>query len=245
MTKDGRPSRLCDIRYFAGDLHKYLDDHEVSAFGRRIAWWLNGEDISLGSYTALYIFFSPSIAEGAIHVSDYGGDWWQRYTHVGVPRTFPKVFDAKEIATSGTIAALKAIRPDKSELIENAVQTIVDNGEGTRFLIKLKERKDYRIEIAISIGVWPESSYFHVSLIDQATGEFLDAPAVPLEFYDHGFDLAGPVSILKNEVQIKAHPSFTAGLTAKNYKWPLLLPISEFKKLEQRPTISNLVKRNG
>lgn len=243
MTKDGRPSRINDIRYFAGDIHKYFDDHEVIAFGRRLAWWLNGEGLTLGSYTALYIFFSPTITEGAVHVTDYGGDWWQRYTHVGVPRKFPNVPKAKEIAIDGTIAALKAIRPEKAGLIDQAAKVIKTNSDQTRFLIKTKERKDYRIDIAISIGVWRDPSYFHVSLTDQDTGKFLDAPAIPILFPDHGFELAGSVSIVKGVVQLKAHPSFTANLTAGQYEWPPHLPVSAFSKLEEKPLYSKLVIR--
>ncbi len=245
MTKDGRPSLMNDIRYFASDIHKYLDDHDVTAFGRRLAWWLNGEELSLGSYTALYIYFSPTITNGAIHVTDYGGDWWQRYTYVGVPGDFPNVQNAKEIAIDGTIAALKAIRPDKVTVIDQAAEVVKTNSDQTRFLIKTKERKDYRIDIAISIGVWRNPSYFHVSLTDKETGEFLDAPAIPILFPDHGFDLAGSVSLIERVVHVKAHPSFTANRTAAQYEWPPSLPVSTFTKVEEKPVYSKLVRRRG
>src|ERR1700734_3722569 len=90
MTKDGRPSRINDIRYFYGDKHTYLKGHEdVVAFGRRIAWYLNGEEYSLGLHTASYICLTPSLPTNAIEVTNEGGDWWQRNTYVGIPKELP------------------------------------------------------------------------------------------------------------------------------------------------------------
>src|SRR5262245_46674294 len=119
MTKDGRPSRITDIRYFHGDRHAYLKGHEDAvAFGRRIAWFLNGEGFSLGAYPQLYLLLTPTLDVGAIEVTDCGGEWWQRYTHVGVPCDFSSRADTAELVRQGTVAALKAIRPDLISLIE-------------------------------------------------------------------------------------------------------------------------------
>jgi hypothetical protein len=80
MTKDGRPSRINDIRYFHGHKHKYLEGlRDAEAFGRRLAWLLNGEGFSLGAYHSLYIFLTPSLEPGVIQITDDGGDWWQCY----------------------------------------------------------------------------------------------------------------------------------------------------------------------
>ena len=54
--KDGRPSRLFDIRYFSPDRNSYLKGKEnVTAYGRRMAWYLNAEELSLGAYHSLYL----------------------------------------------------------------------------------------------------------------------------------------------------------------------------------------------
>jgi hypothetical protein len=54
MTKDGRPSRINDIRLFAGERYMtspYLQGQEEAvAYARRMAWLLNGEEFSLGAF---------------------------------------------------------------------------------------------------------------------------------------------------------------------------------------------------
>src|SRR5262245_40571633 len=101
MTKDGRPSLLNDIRHFYGTNSResrYLEGHEDAvAFGRRLAWLLNGERVSLGAYSALYLLFTPSLEPGATSVTDEGGEWWQRYTHIGVPREFLQMPEASRL----------------------------------------------------------------------------------------------------------------------------------------------------
>jgi hypothetical protein len=56
MTKDGRPSLLNDIRHFYGINRResrYLEGHEDAvAFGRCLAWFLNGERVSRAQLTA-------------------------------------------------------------------------------------------------------------------------------------------------------------------------------------------------
>jgi hypothetical protein len=67
-----------------------------------MAWFLNGERVSLGAYPALYLLFTPSLEPGAITVTDEGGDWWQRYTYVGVPSQFPDIpKNASELVVRG------------------------------------------------------------------------------------------------------------------------------------------------
>ena len=91
MTKDGRPSRITDIRYFHGDRHNYLRGHDDAvAFGRRIAWFLNGEGFSLGAYPQLYLLLTPTLVAGTVEVTDYGGDWWQRYTCQSTSKIDPR-----------------------------------------------------------------------------------------------------------------------------------------------------------
>src|SRR6516164_2696803 len=111
--KDGRPSRIRDIRYFHGLAYRYLEGHhDAVAFGRRLGWLLNGESLSLGAYHSLYILFTPSLELGLVEITDEGADWWHRFVRVGVPPDFPNAGHASEVVVRGTVAALKAIRPE-------------------------------------------------------------------------------------------------------------------------------------
>ncbi len=249
MTKDGRPSRITDIRYFFGHPHAnvYLEGQEEAvAFGRRLAWFLNGEGLSLGPYPALYLLFTPSLEPGSVQVTDYGGDWWQRYTHVGVSSDFPKVGNAQECVMAGTVAALLAIRPDQSDLIRNADQRVRQTGAQLRFLLKRKETKKQIVEVSFSIGVWPSyPSQLFVSRTDKLTGAYLEAEPVTLRFYDEAFDLAGGIKITDAVTTVEPNASVRARLMAAEHRGPLAIDAAAFAAKPSRPPMSQMVRRRG
>jgi hypothetical protein len=243
MTKDGRPSRINDVRYFHGDIHKYLEGHnDAIAFGRRLAWLLNGEGFSLGAYPSLHIFLTPSLNPGVVQVTDYGGDWWQRYTHVGVSRDFPNTSDAAELVMSGTVAALKAIRPDLATMIEAAERMVRMHGDDLRFLLKTRQTKRFTIDVSFTIAVWPQPSLFFVSLTDLSSGTFLEASPIPLRFYAEAFDLAGAIRVPDAAALISPNQSLGASLTSSHHGGPLVIPISEFVP-RAPPALSKLTQR--
>jgi hypothetical protein len=245
MTKDGRPSRIRDIRYFHGDIHKYLKDHEDAvAFGRRLAWLLNGEGFSLGAYHSLYIFLTPSLATGQTQITDYGGDWWQRYTHAGVPPDFPDREDVSEVVARATVAALKAIRPDFTTMVDGAQQMVRAHGENFRFLLKTRHTTRFTIDVSFNIAVWPEPSLLFVSLTDRSSGAYLEASPIPMQFYAQAFDLVGNIKIDAVSAAILPGQSVSARLTSGFCGGVIVKPISEFLPAV-RPVQSKLVSRRG
>jgi hypothetical protein len=247
MTKDGRPSRLNDIRYFHGETRHsdYLKGHEDAvAFGRRLAWYLNGEGVSLGAYTALYILLTPSLSPGSIHITDDLGEWWHRYTYLGVPLDFPNVPDSSAIVMDCTVAALKAIRPDLAGIIEDAQRIVREQGDNLRFLLKTRQMKDYIIDVSCTISIWPQPSLLFVSLTDRSNGAFLEAPPIPVQFYAQVFDLAGAIRVTKTATELLPNQSFSAKLTSASHGGPSVKSLSEFRP-RARPVFSKLVKRRG
>lgn len=178
MTKDGRPSRLSDIRLFAGVTHQYLDGFsDVVAFAQRLAWFLNSENFSIGAHTHMYVFFSRSTPIGKTSVSIEGGDWWFKYTHVGAPRELTRTPETVRLLEEGVVAALKANRPDQAGLIDEAVAQVRTHGGGLRFLLKVKELRVFRFEAAVTIGDWKvEPTRLHVLRTDKQTGALADGP---------------------------------------------------------------------
>lgn len=195
MTKDGRLSLVNDIRLFVGDCSKqssYLQGQEEAvAFARRIGWYLNGEKFSLGVFPALYLLFTPAIEVGSVQVMDDRGEWWHRYTHIGVAPDFPNVPDALEIVMRGLVAALLAMRPDQAEAIKRADAIVREHGEELRFLLKRRETKKLIVEITFNIRAWPQPSYLFISRTEKATGVYSEAEPIPLGTYLEGFDLVG------------------------------------------------------
>jgi hypothetical protein len=248
MTKDGRPSLLFDIRHFVGIDRRaslYLKGCEDAvAFGRRMAWFLNGEGVSLGAYSALYLLFTPSIARGDIQVTDEGGDWWQRYTYVGVLPEFPQMDGASEVIMRGTIGALKAIRPDLGKTIDIAADIVAAQRENLRFLLKSRETKRFVIEISSTIAEWPQPSHFFVSLTDRVTGEYFEAPPISLSVYLDALALAGTVKLDTKRVQLVPNTSIFAKLTAARHEHQLSTPIDGFIQ-RARPVFSKRVRRRG
>jgi hypothetical protein len=245
MTKDGRPSRIRDIRYFHGDIHRYLKGHEEAvAFGRRLAWLLNGEGFSLGAYHSLYIFLTPTLATGQTQITDCGGDWWQRYIHAGVPPDFLDTEDASEVVMCATVAALKAVRPDLMAMVDGAWKMVRAHGDNLRFLLKTRQTKRFTVDISFNIVVWPEPSLLFVSLTDRSTGAYFEAPPTPMQFYAHAFDLVGEVKIAAGSAAISPGRSVSARLTSGLHGGPIVRPVSEFLPAVQ-PVLSKLVSRRG
>ncbi|MCW5716145.1 MAG: hypothetical protein KIT43_16650 [Bauldia sp.] len=231
MTKDGRPSRINDLRYFFGpEEHSgYLTGcEEAVAYGRRMAMFLNGEGFSMGPYPALYLLLNPSMDPGEVVVTDYGGDWWQRYTHVAVPADLPGLSNATEIVMDATVAALRAIRPDLDVVVKAADRVVREHGKSLRFLMRTQTTKRYLIEKSFSIGVWERvlrpqlaqhPSYIFTSLTDLSTGEFLDGPAQPHPF-DHysAFMFNKPVRVSEIEARLSSFVSRERPPTSKLVK---------------------------
>ncbi len=239
--KDGRPSRIFDIRYFGPDRNRYLEKEDVTAYGRRMAWFLNGEELSLGSYDSLYLCFTPSIELGAVRVTDEGGDWWQCYTYVGVSHDFPNNSGATEIARRGTVAALKSIRPNACELIDRADKAVGQHGEDLRFLIRSKPYKQYILKVASTIAAHPNPSLLYVSVTDRESGAFIEVAPIPVGFYADAFSDAASIGIRDIEVDVSSNGELSAQWSEKlRHGWP-----SVVKDAHQvvEPFYSKLVKR--
>ena len=245
MTKDGRPSRINDIRYFFRDRYSYLEGHhDAVAHGRRLAWFLNGEGFSLGSYTALYLLFTPTLSPGEVRVTDDGGDWWQRYTHVGVPQHFPEGGDTSDIVKQGTVAALTAIRPDLAAAINRADEIVRMGGEELFFPLKAHKTRKHVLEVSFNIAPWPRPSQLLVGLTLAGDGRYLEAEPVPIQIYSDAFDLCGQVRLLQTQARVLPNESVSAGLTSVRHGGALTFSIFDFKPARRR-VYSKQVKRRG
>ena len=196
--KNGKPSLIFDIRYFSGYRHSYLDDHSVTAYGRRLAWYLNSQGISLGAYHSLYVHFTSATPTGEIEIDPYeGGDelWWLRYAKVGVVRGFPNVDNANEIAMRGTVAALEILLPNADPIIEQADSIVRQHAGDLRFLVRELAYKRYTLKIATTIAVHPEPSHLYVTLVENATGAHGETPGLPIGFYANAFDEGRSISL--------------------------------------------------
>lgn len=219
MTKDGRPSLINDIRLFAGNRYSYLKGQEEAvAYGRRIAWYLNGAGFSLGSFPALYVHFTPSIEVGSVQISDLHAEWWHRFVDIGLTKEFPNTPDSFEIAMCGVVASLLAIQPEHAETIHEADVIVREQGEGLRFLLKRSETKKMITELSFNIRAWPEPSQLFISHTDKATGAYNEADPIDLGWYMEAFDLVSGVR----------------GRDAVN-----------LKEKADRPMLSSIVKRRG
>jgi len=244
MTKDGRPSRINDIRLFVGERpgHRYVKGQdEAVAFGRRIAYVLNGEAFSLGAYPALYVLFTPSLEPGEVRVTDFGGDWWQRYTDVGVAHSFLDDPDAHKIITNGIVAALKAVRPDLEKVIDESATMVRNYGDELRLLVRVRETKHHVVEVSFGLSPHPKPSQLFVSLTDRSTGEYFEAAPVPLRLYEQAFALSSSIRVSAGKVELSPGKSIFAKLSSMLHGGPIGSELSEFRP-RPRPQFSKLIK---
>ncbi len=175
-------------------------------------------------------------------MTDEGGDWWQRYTLVGVSPDFPDADGADEIIMSGTVDALLKIVPEQAALIRDSGRLVRAHGPDMRFLLKRKETKQRTIDVAFSIAAWPKPSQLHVSITDNISGAYSEAPAKAMSFYTDGFDLVGSIVATETAITISPKKSFTARMASEKRGGPLALPMTMFVPASLPPT-SKLVSR--
>lgn len=201
--KNGKPSLIFDIRYFSGDKNSYLHDHLLTAYGRRLAWHLNSQGVSLGAYHSLYVHFTSATPTGNVEIAPYkGGDelWWLRYVHVGVARDFPNIDNAHKIAERMTVTALCFLLPTADAMIEQADSIVRQLAGDLRFLIREMAYKRYTLKIATTIAVHAEPSHLYVTVVENATGAHAETPGLPIGFYTNAFDEARSISLMDFDI---------------------------------------------
>jgi hypothetical protein len=204
---------------------------------------LNGEGVSLGAYTSLYLLFTPSLRPGEIRVTDDGGEWWQRYTYVGVAPDFLDRPDASDIAIRETVSAIKAIRSDLVDVIDEADRIVSVHSHDIRFLIKTRETARFTVEVSFTVPVWPELSFLFLSLTEKESGEYREAPPMALDFYQSAFGLAGTIKVTRLDATLSPKGSLSAQLTS-SWHGPFRQSLVEFVPRE-RPVMSKLIKPRG
>jgi len=243
MTRDGRPSRIKDIRLFHRADQGWDGAHEATAFARRLAWWLNGEGFGIGHDPALYVTFDSGLAPGVV-VADpptfTPDDWWFREASVGVPDDFPGD-DAVGTAEFGVVACLKALKPDDTELIDRAAQIVRVAGSECRFLLKATETSRDVVEVSTTVGTWPQPSLLYVGLTEKSTGSYRQAPPAELAFYDDGVLLASKVRIARRKVDLLPRTSVPARIVAASHARELSWHVDDFVDAE-RPLMSSVLK---
>lgn len=180
-----------------------------------------------------------------MQLRDDGGDWWQRYTNIGVPNDFLTMANASELVMRGTVAALKAIRPDLTSVIDDADGTVRSHSANLRFLIKSKQTRRFFVEISSTISDWPQPSHLFVALTDRSDGAYFEAAPVPLQFYSDAFDLAGQIKVSDASIKIVSHQSLGAQLTAQRHCGDFEMQVPEFLPKAAKPIMSKIIRRRA
>jgi len=237
LTKSGRPSLLRDIRYFGPDREYLADAEEVTAFGRRLALYLQANGFSVGNWTQLYVMPVPSAVHEEVKTETWMGagdlDWWLRFARVPVPENFPllRSVDRAAVLTDATEKALCFFRPDMTSDIAKASQYVQENGNELRFLIKRTTFKQLRLDVSVGINAYPNPSVLEVlRTVDNSVYQIASAQ---LHVLDDAWDLVGGVTEKAGEVVVSPRKSFTAQLASDRYGGPLRFPLAAFRTVSQ------------
>jgi len=188
IMKNGKPSLLYDIRYFLNDQKAYLRHPAAVAYGRRMAWLLNSESISLGAFNSLYVNLSRSLSDGEISISNRGTDWWYLSIDVGVASFSESSTDALESVQEATVAALLEVCPEARDLIIWADKTARKHAEDIRFLVKSNNFKRYVFNVATTIPDNLDNTNLFVSVLDKQTGNEVELRPLAFGTYMLAFD---------------------------------------------------------
>ena len=237
MSKNGRPSLLRDIRYFGPDRAYLADAEEVTAFGRRLALYLQANGFSVGTWTHLYVMAMPSAAHEEIKIETWMGagdlDWWLRFARVSVPEKFLDMGTVEKngVLVDATEKALCFLRPDMAEEIIEASKFVQEKANELRFLIKSTTSKRVKLDVSVGVNAHPLTSVLEVlRTVDNSVYQVVCAP---LHFYGDAWDLVGGVTEQAGEVVVTPRKSFTAQLASERYGGPLRFPLAAFRTIRQ------------
>lgn len=193
--KNGGPSLLFDVRYFERDTSRALKSSEVVAYGRRIAWYLNGEGVSLGAFHTLHVIFVSDAPDGAVEVASGTQEWWFQSVKVGVPSSGGCTEILLEAVRKGTVAVLKALAPDAAELIDDADALVFEHGPSLRILVRTKIYKAVTLDVATTIPTYVADAKLIASVRDNTSDRRVELPSLPHGIYLQAFSEATAIRL--------------------------------------------------
>lgn len=238
----GTEKRIKDIRYFEsahvpGPGHPLPSNGELldiprqaHRLGQRIACVLESEGFSVGAYDHVYIALTPAVAEGQIHITNFGFEPWHRYVAYG---TLPKFKNLPEeaklhVIQTATFAILKALKPDGADVVERAEHRLAETGARTRVLRATKETKAYSFAVWFDVPPLHEKAHLYLTALDKSSGRVLEAPPLPIADFEHAFPLVSTITFSNGMVNLNPRKSFRASFSTGAYGVPIRVPLAQF-----------------
>jgi hypothetical protein len=221
--------RISDIRYFEsaglvdqGAYHYYTGTlyhvpPELPPWASRVAYLCRQRGVTIGHPHALYLCFTPVLADGYIRPIDYRPEIWQRYVLYGMPLTFNKL-DAPSRAKRvrmATAETLKAIAPNFAGAVDEAVRLADAGGEDLVITLKVKKTKKYHVEIGRTIPDHPKPSEVWLTIEELATGRRGRCKLIETAAEWEGAFLVGRITFAASELIVRPFASHRAKWYAK------------------------------
>lgn len=181
--KDGRPSRLSDIRYFGLKKSRERLELMLRVYGRRLAWWLNGEDFSIGASPVLDLHFARLTQDRTPEQLVDGPLWWAKRYDLAGHDLSPDDQAAIVQLRQRTVWALQRIVPDAADLVLEADRIVAEEGGFIRFLVRSKRFKHATLDVATTISDIPQDDVLVASLREDAGGERVELPPFATGIY--------------------------------------------------------------
>lgn len=228
-SPSNRPMRISDIRYFEseglvdqGAYHYYTGKlyrvpPELPPWALRVADLCRQQGVSIGHPRALYLCFTPALADRCIRPIDFRPEVWQRYVLYGMPLTFNELDDSgrAERVRMATSETLKAIAPKFARAVDEAVRLADAGGEGLVITLKVKKTKKYHVEIGRTIPNHPKRSEVWLTIEELATGRRGRCKLIETAAEWEGAFLVGRITFAASELIVRPFASHRAKWYAK------------------------------
>lgn len=193
--KNGKPSHLFEIRYNVGPEPGYPVPPGAIAYGNRMAWLLNSEDISFGTFECLHMRFSKDLSDGAISITSEGTEWWFRYVDVGVGNLTASPSDPLGKMQDTTLAALLAFGDKHRDQILAADRIVRKHAGRIRFVVRSRDYKKYVLKVATTIPDDPRDTELFVSVISKETQKQAETRPLIHGIHSEAFRDASAISL--------------------------------------------------
>lgn len=235
-TKIKRDRMLNDIRYFESPslpshelpTPRYMGDFFVQpassvAFGQLIGGKCLEAKLTIRGGSALYILFTPAIAQGEMQRLAYTTEAWQTWLAYGLNESFNKLGPQEQssLVRTATFAALRFLAPDFLAGLQDMEDKYRQQGSLLRVRYAEKVARGYSFVVAGEVRPLHETSRLWLEVTDLANGRHAELCLVSLENWNDGPFLAQKITTSKEGVAIHPYTSAQANYYTKKYRTPL------------------------
>jgi hypothetical protein len=244
--ENGREKPIKDIRFFeravedvfgspmpeyVGTLYPVVDRSEVGVLGTRYALELAERGFRTRGYHHVYVTLTPLIPEGEARVSPLRLESWLRFVDVGLPlERWPRESAGEQVGylvrtATRALEHLCAVHGLDGTVIPEVEAALLEHGAELEITRLVKETAAGTVRVTFQALPYGTPSPVYLEYQESRSGRSGKIELMRVKDFEDVFPLIASASVSRGVITLKPRPSFRAGLTTRDYKTPIQVPI--------------------